>query len=83
MPAAPQAAAAPRAEPEPVVEVLPFGEVMRRIDAARTVDDLNALKPYIRELDRDGRAEATDAAKERAAQIRAEAQPLATDEEPV
>ena len=83
MPAAPQAAAASRAEPEPVVEVLPFGEVMRRIDAARTVDDLNALKPFIRELDRDGRAEATDAAKERAAQIRAEAQPSVTDEEPV
>lgn len=82
MPAAPQAAAAPRAEPEPVVEVLPFGEVMRRIDAARTVDDLNALKPYIRELDRDGRVEATDAARERAAQIRSEAAPV-TDEEPV
>lgn len=61
----------PAAELEPVVEVLPFAEVMRRIDAARTVDDLNALKPAIRELDRDGRAEATDAARERAAQIRA------------
>ena len=83
MPAAPQAAAAPRAEPEPVVEVLSFADVMARIDAARSVDDLNALKPAIRELDRDGRAEATDAAKERAAQIRAEAQPSVTDEEPV
>ena len=56
---------------ELVEEVLPFAEVMRRIDAARTVDDLNALKPAIRELDRDGRVEATDAARERAAQIRA------------
>ena len=64
---APQTAA----ELEPVVEVLPFAEIMRRIDAARTVDDLNALKPAIRELDRDGRVEATDAARERAAQIRA------------
>jgi hypothetical protein len=61
----------PHADLEPVVEVLPFAEIMRRIDAARTVDDLNALKPAIRELDRDGRVEATDAARERAAQIRA------------
>ena len=58
---------------ELVEEVLTFADVMARIDAARTVDDLNALKPHIRQLDRDGRAEATDAAKERAAQIRAEA----------
>lgn len=56
---------------EMVEEVLSFADVMARIDAARTVDDLNALKPHIRQLDRDGRAEATDAAKERAAQIRA------------
>lgn len=67
---------------EMVEEVLTFADVMARIDAARTVDELNALKPAIRQLDRDGRAEATDAAKERAAQIRAEAAP-ATDEEPV
>ena len=58
---------------EMVEEVLSFADVMARIDAARTVDELNALKPHIRQLDRDGRAEATDAAKERAAQIRAEA----------
>ena len=58
---------------ELVEEVLTFADIMQRIDAARTVDDLNALKPHIRQLDRDGRAEATDAAKERAAQIRAEA----------
>lgn len=58
---------------EMVEEVLSFADIMARIDAARTVDDLNALKPAIRQLDRDGRAEATDAAKERAAQIRAEA----------
>lgn len=57
--------------PAPAVEVLSFADVMARIDAARTVDDLNALKPAIRELDRDGRVEATDAARERAAQIRA------------
>lgn len=56
---------------EMVEEVLTFADVMARIDAARTVDELNALKPHIRQLDRDGRAEATDAAKERAAQIRA------------
>ena len=68
---------------EMVEEVLSFADVMQRIDAARTVDELNALKPAIRQLDRDGRAEATDAAKERAAQIRSEAQPPATDEEPV
>ena len=58
---------------EMVEEVLSFADVMQRIDAARTVDELNALKPAIRQLDRDGRAEATDAAKERAAAIRAEA----------
>lgn len=67
---------------EMVEEVLTFADVMARIDAARTVDELNALKPHIRQLDRDGRAEATDAAKERAAQIRAETAPV-TDEEPV
>lgn len=56
---------------EPVVEVLTFGQVMQRIDAARTIDELNALKPAIKQLDRDGRAEANDAAKVRAGQIRA------------
>jgi hypothetical protein len=56
---------------EMVEEVLTFSDVMSRIDDAQSVDDLNALKPAIRQLDRDGRAEATDAAKERAAQIRA------------
>ena len=61
----------PPRQPEPVVEVLDFAAVMRRIDAARTIDELNALKPAIRGLDRDGRAEATDAAKVRAGQIRA------------
>lgn len=64
------ASSAPAAT-ELVEEVLTFADVMARIDAARTVDELNALKPHIRQLDRDGRAEATDAAKERAAQIRA------------
>jgi len=52
-------------------EVPDFGAVMRRIDAAKTVDELNALKPAIKQLDRDGRAEANDAAKVRAGQIRA------------
>ena len=61
----------PPRQPEPVVEVLDFAAVMRRIDAAKTVDELNALKPAIKQLDRDGRAEATDAAKVRAGQIRA------------
>ena len=65
---------------EPVVEVLTFGQVMQRIDAAKTVDELNALKPAIKQLDRDGRAEATDAAKVRAGQIRAALE--ATDIEP-
>ena len=60
-----------QAATEPADEVLDFGAVMRRIDAARTVDELNALKPAIKQLDRDGRAEATDAAKVRAGQIRA------------
>ena len=61
-------------------EVLDFAAVMRRIDAAKTVDQLNALKPAIKQLDRDGRAEATDAAKVRAGQIRAALD--ATDIEP-
>lgn len=56
---------------EPADEVLDFAAVMRRIDATKTVDELNALKPAIKQLDRDGRAEATDAAKVRAGQIRA------------
>lgn len=60
------------APPTPAVEVLTFAQVMQRIDAARTIDELNALKPAIRSLDRDGRAEATDAAKVRAGQIRAQ-----------
>ena len=57
---------------EPADEVLTFAHVMQRIDAARTIEELNALKPAIRGLDRDGRAEATDAAKVRAGQIRAQ-----------
>ena len=76
MPAAPHAPHTPHTPPaatEMVEEVLSFADVMARIDAARTVAELNTLKPAIRQLDRDGRAEATDAAKERAAAIRAEA----------
>lgn len=72
------ASSAPAAT-EMVEEVLSFADVMARIDAARTVDELNALKPAIRQLDRDGRAEATDAAKERAAQIRAGASETAPE----
>jgi len=60
------------APPTPAAEVLTFSQVVQRIDAARTIDELNALKPAIRGLDRDGRAEATDAAKVRAGQIRAQ-----------
>lgn len=70
----------PPRQPEPIVEVLDFAAVMRRIDASKTVDELNALKPAIKQLDRDGRAEATDAAKVRAGQIRAALE--ATDIEP-
>lgn len=61
----------PPRQPEPAVEVLDFAAVMRRIDAAKTIDELNALKPAIKQLHRDVRAEATDAAKVRAGQIRA------------
>lgn len=61
----------PPRQPEPVVEVLDFAAVMRRIDAAKTIDELNAMKSDIKQLDRDGRAEANDAAKVRAGQIRA------------
>lgn len=57
---------------QPADEVLTFAQVMAKIDAARTIDELNALKPAIRGLDRDVRAEATDAAKVRAGQIRSQ-----------
>jgi len=63
---------------EPVVEVLTFGRVMQRIDAARTIDALNDLRPAIRTLDRDARAEAMDAAQVRAGQIRAAQAPVET-----
>lgn len=84
MPAAPPPppASKPRAEPEPVVEVLSFEDIIRRIDRARTVDELNALKPSIKLIDKEIRKELLDAAKVRADQIRAEAEPV-TDEEPV
>lgn len=77
------ARAAPR-DMGPAVEVTDedaptFGEIMRRIDAAQTVDELNALKPAIRMLDRDGRAEATDAAKQRAQQLRNAAQEVSDE----
>jgi phage recombination protein Bet len=60
-----------------VVEVADFGAIMRQIDAAQTVDELNALRAAIRTLDRDARAEAMDAAKVRADQIRAAQEPAA------
>ena len=68
--------AAPR-DMGPVVEVADFGSVMRQIDAAQTIDALNALRPAIRTLDRDARAEAMDAAQVRAGQIRAAQEPAA------
>jgi hypothetical protein len=63
-----------------VVEVADFAQVMRQIDAAQTVEELNALRPAIRTLDPDVRAEATDAAKQRAQQIREAATVEATDD---
>ncbi len=77
---------APPASPPPprdmgkVVEVADFAAVMRQIDAAQTVDELNALKPRIRTLPVDLRAEITDAAKQRAQQIRDNATVEATDD---
>ena len=76
--AAPQAAPQPQALPP--AEPVSFDSVMQQIDDARTVEDLNALRNRIRQLDPDIRAEATDAAKQRAAQIRAVSE--ATDVQP-
>jgi hypothetical protein len=61
----------------PVVEVADFAQIMRQIDAAQTVDELNALRAAIRTLDREARAETMDAAKVRADQIRAAQEPAA------
>ena len=66
------APATPARDMGPVVEVADFAQVMRQIDAAQTVDELNALRTAIRTLPRHARAEAMDAAKVRADQIRAE-----------
>lgn len=66
---------------ELVEEVMPVAELMRRIDSADSVEELNELKPHIRALDRDLRVEATDAARERAAHLRAVA--ADADAEPV
>jgi phage recombination protein Bet len=60
-----------------VVEVADFAQVMRQIDAAQTIDELNALRAAIRTLDRETRAEAMDAAQVRAGQIRAAQEPAA------
>jgi hypothetical protein len=61
----------------PAIEVADFPQIMRQIDAAQTIDELNALRAAIRTLDRDARAEAMDAAKVRADQIRAAQEPAA------
>jgi hypothetical protein len=66
----------------PVVEVADFAAVMRQIDAAQTVEELNALRPAIRTLAPDVRAEATDAAKQRAQQIR-DAQTVEATDDPI
>ena len=66
----------------PVVEVADFATVMRQIDTAQTIDELNALRPAIRTLDPDIRAEATDAAKQRAQQIR-DAATVETSDDPI
>jgi hypothetical protein len=63
-----------------VVEVADFAQVMRQIDAAQTVEELNALRPAIRTLPADLRAEITDAAKQRAQQIRENATVDASDD---
>jgi hypothetical protein len=79
---------APPASPPPprdmgkVVEVADFAAVMRQIDAAQTVEELNALRPAIRTLDPDLRAEITDAAKQRAQQIR-DAQTVEATDDPI
>jgi hypothetical protein len=70
----------------PVVEVADFPQIMRQIDAAQTIDALNDLRPAIRTLDRDARAEAMDAAQVRAGQIRAAQAPVETleaNDEPI
>jgi hypothetical protein len=72
------ASAAPARDMGPVVEVADFAHVMRQIDAAQTIDALNDLRPAIRTLDRDARAEAMDAAQVRAGQIRAAQAPVET-----
>jgi hypothetical protein len=72
------ASAAPARDMGPVVEVADFGAIMRQIDAAQTIDALNDLRPAIRTLDRDARAEAMDAAQVRAGQIRAAQAPVET-----
>jgi hypothetical protein len=71
------ASPAPARDMGPVVEVADFPQVMRQIDAAQTVDELNALRAAIRTLDREARAEAMDAAQVRAGQIRAAQEPAA------
>jgi len=80
------ASAAPARDMGPVVEVADFGAIMRQIDAAQTIDALNDLRPAIRTLDRDARAEAMDAAQVRAGQIRAAQTPVETleaNDEPI
>jgi hypothetical protein len=69
-----------------VVEIVPAApesepaDLLFAIDAAQTVEALNALKPRIRTLPADLRSEITDAAKQRAQQIRDNATVEATDD---
>jgi len=69
-----------------VVEIVPAApesepaDLLFAIDVAQTVEALNALKPRIRTLPADLRSEITDAAKQRAQQIRDNATVEATDD---
>jgi hypothetical protein len=71
-----------------VVEIVPAApesepaDLLAAIDAAQTVEALNALKPRIRTLPADLRSEITDAAKQRAQQIR-DAQTVETSDDPI
>jgi len=57
-------------------------DLLAAIDAAQTVEALNALKPRIRTLPADLRSEITDAAKQRAQQIR-DAQTVEASDDPI
>lgn len=71
-----------------VVEIVPAApesepaDLLAAIDAAQTVEALNALKPRIRTLPADLRSEITDSAKQRAQQIR-DAQTVEASDDPI